>query len=75
MKKKLIEVSIACPLLFLTACTAWAPEMEGIIDSIEDTAVCVEVNDDAMRDDTDIEITVKVINKDPPKVKVSDQKS
>lgn len=69
--KTLLDFSIIAPLMCLTGCAAWVPEMANIIDSIEDTAVKVEVNKDAMGPETDIHVLVDVINKDPPKVKVS----
>lgn len=71
MLKRILEISVAFPMLFLTGCSAWVPELANIIDSVEDTAVCVEVNADAMQEDTDIIISVQVINKDPPKLKVA----
>lgn len=70
---KLSKLVAVLPLLILTGCAALIPEMSNIIDSIEDTAVCVEVNEDAMRDDTDIIINVQVINKDPPKATIAKQ--
>jgi len=74
--KTIMKLSFVFPMALLTGCSAWIPELSNIIDSIEDTAVCVEVNKDALSPETDVHVKVDVINKDPPKAKVVDtQKS
>ncbi len=57
------------PVLFLTGCAGIMPDVAQIVHDVEDSAIIVEVNRDAIKQDTDIEIDVRVINKDAPKPK------
>jgi hypothetical protein len=61
------------PFFMLPGCAGLLPDIAQVVDSIEDTAVVVEVNRDAMVEDTDIEICVRVINKDIPKSKIANE--
>jgi hypothetical protein len=49
----------------LTGCSAMMPDVAQIIHDVEDTAVLVEVNRDAIKDQTNVDINVKVTNKYP----------
>jgi hypothetical protein len=55
-------------LPILNSCSGMIPDLVQMIHDIEDTAIVVEVNRDAIKQDTDVDISVSVINKDPPKV-------
>ena len=66
MFKKLLELSIACPLLFLTGCASWIPGMTELVSELDDAGVVVEVHKEALQEDTDVRIVVDVINKDHP---------
>jgi hypothetical protein len=55
-------------LPLLSSCSGMMPDVVKMVHDIEDTAIVVEVNRDAIQQDTDVEISVSVINKDPPKV-------
>ena len=48
----------------LTSCTALAPWAQTIDDIATDDCVTIKVDRDAFQKDTDVEISVKVINKD-----------
>jgi len=69
--RRILEISLAFPLLFLTACSAMMPDLVKMVSEIEDTAVVVEVNRDAMQEDTDIHVRVDIVNKDPPRQKAN----
>jgi len=47
------------------------PDLVKMVSEIEDTAVVVEVNRDAMQEDTDIHVRVDIVNKDPPRQKAN----
>lgn len=59
MKIKLIFI-----LLFLNSCTAMPELFKTVDDVATDTAIRVEVDKEALQKDTDVEITVHVLNKD-----------
>jgi len=54
-------------LSFLTSCSAIMPDVAKITHDICDSVVSVEVDRDAFKEDTNVEINVKIVNKDPPK--------
>ena len=49
----------------LTGCAGMMPDIAKIVDDIEDTAIVVEINRDAIKDNQNISIKVDVINKFP----------
>lgn len=61
--KKLVII----PALFILAgcMPGFLPDVAKVVDSIEDTAICVEINKDAMMEDQDIHINVDLIQKNP----------
>lgn len=65
MFRKLFEMSIACPLLFLTSCASWIPGMTELVSELDDAGVVVEIHKEALQEDTDLHVVVDVINKDP----------
>lgn len=67
MKK--INVFICLLMLdLLTSCAGMLPDIATITHDICDSVVSVEVDRDAIKQDTDVFIDVKIINKDQPKV-------
>jgi hypothetical protein len=58
-------------LPLLTSCAGMLPDVATITHDICDSVVCVEVDRDAFKQDTDVHITVDVINKDIPKSKIA----
>lgn len=52
-------------LLLLVGCSAMMPELFKTIDDVAtDDAITIKVDRDAFKKDTDVKITVDVINKD-----------
>lgn len=51
--------------LTLSGCAQFMPDVAAIIHDVEDTAVMVEVNRDAIKESTNVDINVKVTNKYP----------
>ncbi len=61
---------ILLPLFLLTGCAQMIPGLtQAIDDAVTDEAIGVTVDKAAMQKETDVRITVDVINKDPPKSK------
>ena len=57
---------ILASLFLLTGCASMMPGLtEALDDYVTDEAVSVHVDKAAMQKDTDVDITVKVTNKDP----------
>lgn len=65
----LLLAILALPLF--TSCAAMLPDIAKITHDICDSVVCVEVDRDAFKQDTDVHIIVDVINKDIPKSKIA----
>jgi hypothetical protein len=62
MKYLLICLSLVC----LSSCAQMIPGLtQAIDDAVTDEAVSVTVDKAAMQKDTDVKITIDVINKDP----------
>ena len=58
---------VGCCLTLLNGCTHIDPGLtKDLDDAITDQVIRVEVDKEAMQKDTDIEISVRIINKDPP---------
>ncbi len=57
------------PLMLLTSCAGILPDVATITRDICDSVVSVEIDRDAIKQDTDVHILVDVINKDQPKPK------
>jgi hypothetical protein len=53
--------------MMLPGCAGMLPDVANIVGDICDTAIEVEVNKEAIQEDTDVHITIDVINKNPPK--------
>ncbi len=51
----------------LSGCAGMLPDIANITKDICDSVVSVEVDRDAIKQDTDIHITVDILNKDIPK--------
>ena len=66
--KKINAIVFLLMLDLLTGCAGMMPDIANITKDICDSVVSVEVDRDAIKQDTDIFIEVKIINKDPPKV-------
>lgn len=64
--RRIFELSIACPLLFLTGCASWAPGMTELVAELDDAGVIVEIHKEALLEETDVHIVVDVINKENP---------
>ena len=62
--KRLISI---ISLSFLQSCAGLLPDIATITHDICDSVVSVEVDRDAFKEDTNVEIHVSVINRDPPK--------
>lgn len=62
--RRILELSIACPLIFLTGCANWIPGMTELVSELDDAGVVVEVHKEALQEDTDVHIIVDVLNKD-----------
>ena len=59
------------PVIFLTGCAGIMPDVATITHDICDSVVSVEIDRDAFKQDTDVHVTVDVLNKDQPKPKVA----
>lgn len=57
---------ILATMLAFTSCSSIMPGLtQALDDAVTDTAVSVQVDKAAMQKDTDVDIAVKVTNKDP----------
>jgi hypothetical protein len=52
-------------ITLLTGCSGIMPDVASIVSEIEDTAIVVEINRDAIKENQNIDIAVKVTNKFP----------
>lgn len=52
-------------LSLLTGCAGMMPDVAAVVHDIEDTAVVVEINRDAIKENQNINIKVDLINKFP----------
>ena len=61
--KKLLKFM---PVVFLTGCAGIMPDVAQIVHDVEDSAIIVEVNRDAIsKEQTNVKINVEVTNKHP----------
>jgi hypothetical protein len=66
----MIKITIAMLLTIgLTGCAGIMPDVAQIVHDISDTAISIEINEQAIKNDTDVHVIVDVINKDLPKPK------
>lgn len=55
-------------LVILTSCSQWVPEIsKAVDDAVTDEACSVRVDKAAMQKDTNIDISLKISNKEPLK--------
>ena len=52
-------------LSLLTGCAGMMPDVAAVVHDIEDTAIVVEINRDAIKENQNINIKVDLINKFP----------
>lgn len=67
MLKMIMTFGLSITLLVVSGCAQMVPGlMQAIDDAVTDEAICVTVDKAAMQKDTDVKITIEVVNKDAP---------